>query len=100
MNPLPLVTSLALQLHDVRAHKHGLEVLPDRRAGQYGSRDPEGEFSCALQVTQPFHSLQRPLAPVLLAIGGIGGTALDQRQQYVTCQSLKKVLPPEFAARK
>ena len=52
MNALPLVTSLALQLHDVRAHKHGVEVLPDRRAGQHGSRDPEGEFSRALQVTQ------------------------------------------------
>ena len=30
---------------------------------------------------------------MLLAIGGIGGTALDQRQQYLTCQPLKKVLP-------
>ena len=36
---------------------------------------------------------------LLLAIGGIGGTALDQRQQYSACQSFKKVPPaPAYAA--
>ncbi len=44
-------------------------------------------------------SQQRPLAPVLLAVGGIGGTALDQRQQYTACHTLKKVLAPPLSLR-
>ena len=83
-----------------------MEVLPRRRAGRHGTGHFEGEFAAScVNFTAPValyctgyyalaQSQQRPLAPVLLAVGGIGGTALDQRQQYTACHTLKKVLAP------
>jgi hypothetical protein len=52
---------------------------------------------CAIATVSEPQFSQRPLAPVLLAVGGIGGTALDQRQQYTACQPLKKVLVQALA---
>ena len=54
---------------------------------------------CALATARDPPFSQRPLAPVLLAVGGIGGTALDQRQQYAACQPLKKAPAPALALR-
>ena len=86
------------QLHNMRATQHGVEVLCHRRAGGHGPRHFEGKLkltrlSSTRRPIAPHRILQRPLAPLFLAVGGIGGTALDQRQQYSACQALKKVQP-------